>query len=139
MLSFFGNAHLSVFHFVFICLCLSYFIIAISSKAVKVLWIAHTLYLKATTKLLDSFLQPLNKKFSQAKDDVLWAKISAQNLAFIDPILLLCPTAMKMLHFKTKLLVLSQCKMHQQHMKSGDHLANACTNIHLITDQFISR
>ena len=35
------------------------------------------------------------------------------------------------------ILVLSQCKIHQ-HMKSRDHLANDCTNIHLIIDQFIS-
>ena len=36
------------------------------------------------------------------------------------------------------ILVLSQCKIHQ-HMKSQDHLANDCMNIHLIIDQFISR
>ena len=36
------------------------------------------------------------------------------------------------------LLVLSQCKLHK-HMKSRDHLANDCTNIHSIIDQFIRR
>ena len=35
-------------------------------------------------------------------------------------------------------LVLSQCKIHQ-YMTSLDRLANNCTNIHLIIDQFISR
>ena len=37
-----------------------------------------------------------------------------------------------------EILVLSQCRI-QQHMKSRDHLANDCTNIHFIIDQFISR
>ena len=39
--------------------------------------------------------------------------------------------------YPRSLLVLSQCKIHR-HMKSRDHLANNCTNIYLIIDQFIS-